>query len=356
MTEAPSELNEPALAAEARGRGYVLLADLLERGPLEKWLAPMKASASLAAALESYPDLDEAAADHEYVFGQSVHPYVGVFIDEAARAGGPATSKAQAALEQIGYAADPTGPGLEHLATMLRALAFLSGAEVDARRDEQTDILEHLEDLSRRFIDAEILPWLALFTDAVLRTERAWPVALATHIDELVRLHRETLGGDPAAEPIALPESELDLEAEGSSLRDIAHHLAIPAFTGVLISRHDVTVIGRRYRAPRGFGPRHRLVHTLMHSAVGYEVLDEVLGEFTALVQRQLDLMADTARVGKAAQYVGASYVERGEATLALLERIREAAARGGYSDEEAPEPTSEDEATARAATSTDSD
>ena len=325
MSTSPSgdRLAEPAVAAEARGRGYVLLADLLERGPLERWLEPIRASASLAAALETYPNLDEAEADHEYVFGQSVHPFAGVFVDEEARAGGPTTSRVQGALEELGYRADPTGPGLEHLATLLRALGFLSGAEVDARRDGEDDIREHLEVLTRRFIDAELLPWLGLFTGAVRRTERAWPVALVDHIDELVHTHRVGLGGEVGAAALELPPPTLDLESPESSLRDIAHHLAVPAFTGVLFSRHDITVIGRAHRAPRGFGPRARLLHTLLHSAVRYDAFGPVIDDLAGVVRLQLELLEGEDELSRA---LAAPFTARAAETLKLLETIRRAA------------------------------
>ncbi|MEM1416034.1 MAG: hypothetical protein AAGH15_14095, partial [Myxococcota bacterium] len=61
MPDATS-LAGPALA-EARGRGYRLLGELLSRGPSAELLPAARASDALAAVLVA-ADLDRAAADH----------------------------------------------------------------------------------------------------------------------------------------------------------------------------------------------------------------------------------------------------------------------------------------------------
>ena len=52
---------------------------------------------------------------------------------------------------------------------------------------------------------------------------------------------------------------------------EIAAYLAMPAYSGIYLSRDDVGRMAHSLGLPRGFGERRQLLANLMHSAVQYD-------------------------------------------------------------------------------------
>ncbi|MBW2463698.1 MAG: molecular chaperone TorD family protein [Deltaproteobacteria bacterium] len=289
MTEPLSD----AEVARGRGRAYALLADLVSRGPTASTLPPARTSAVLAEALDSYADLDDAAADHQHVFGLSVPPFEGVYRDPEGQVGGACTDRLRDRYAALGFAHDPRGEGVEHLSTQLRALAFLSVAEADAREDDATPQLDAVCDLARDFLDAHLLLWLPSFAVAARAAGRALPTAIVDQIMDVVVIHRQGLDVPDDHANYQLQGEPLDLDDPAVGIREIAAALAVPARIGALLTRDDIARVGRGQRVPRGFGERRTTIHNLLNSAAGLGSLGGVVDDLRALLSERRHVLDD---------------------------------------------------------------
>lgn len=313
---------------EGQARAYALLADLLGRGVRTENLDAARMSPRLAAAIDTHPDgdLDALAVDHQHVFGFSVALYEGVYLDETFSWGGRFAASCSDAYRRVGWVGDPRGEEPEHLATQLRVLSFLSGAEADALQDGRVDLAPRIRELARDFLEGHLLRWLPVFTSAVRRSDRAFPKALAEQVQELVLLHRAGLDLEPSSEPFTLPEPGLSLDASETGLTEIASYLCTPGRAGIYLSRDDLTEMGRGAEVPRGFGDRATTLGNLLRSASHLGQWDRVLSALIRLVtdwQRELD-----AEHGSSAPTLGRllePWRARAADTAAVLEQIRAA-------------------------------
>ncbi len=307
--------------ARGRARAYALLAHLVARGPSEATLTATRASEHLAEGLDAYASLDEAAADHQHVFGMSVPPFEGVFLDPEGVVGGVLADRLHDTYRAIGFAPDPTTEEAEHLSTELRALAHLASAESDALEDGRRDLAEHLRLLSVRMLDGHLLRWLPTLTAAVRDTERAWPCALVDQIEDLVLMHREALGAPMLdLEPFTLAPLPPLLDADDTGLADVARVFTLPALSGTFLSRDDIARIGRGHRIPRGFGERRVLLENLFRSAAALDAFGDVIADLGALLRdREAALAAPRLAALPHLAALGTRIAE----TAALLTRLQ---------------------------------
>ena len=312
VTELPAELE-----VRARGAAYLLLADLLARGPVDALLEPARMSETMADALASYPTLDDARADHQDAFGFNVPPIMGAFLDHDAQAGGESAQRVATSYAVVGYAPNPRGEEPEHLATLLRALGVLSGAEVDAIVDGEDDVVAQLRRLQRELLEQHVLEWLPLFVAAVERLEETWPNALVHQLGSLIELHSTQLRTELVAYEGGVP---FDLDDPDTDLRTIARALSAPARCGIWLSKHDLKHLGRKHRLPQGFGSRVLTLQNLFRSAVRFEALSELVDDLCTLIEKQEQRLEP-----------GHPAIARCSTTRELLLRI----ASEGVSDEE---------------------
>jgi TorA maturation chaperone TorD len=318
---------EGADLARARGRGYALLADLVAHGPSPRTVPLARASELLALALDAYPSLDEAAADHQHVFGFSVPAFEGAFLDPEGVVGGALADRLHDTYRAAGFSPDPTTEEAEHLATELRALAHLSAAEADALLDGLAPMVEHIRALSVRVLDGHVLRWLPTLGAVVRGTDRVWPRALVEQIEDLLVMHRTALGGRVgASDAFELPPLGAILDDERTGLADVARVLATPALTGTFLSRDDIAQIGRASRVPRGFGDRRVLLENLLRSSVELGSLDAVItGLVSLLRERDAALAAPHLREVPGLAAILSPLHARIVETMAMLERVEAA-------------------------------
>lgn len=276
-----------AAVARGRGRAYALLADLVSRGPTASTLPAARTSVMLAEALDSYANLDDAAADHQHVFGLSVPPFEGVYRDPEGQVGGECSDRLRDRYAALGFAHDPRGEGVEHLSTQLRALAFLSVAEADACEDDATPQIDAVRALARDFLDAHLLLWLPSFAVAARAVGRALPTAIVDQIMDVVVSHRQGLDVPAVPADFQLPGAPLDLDDPAVGIREIAAALAVPSRIGALLTRDDIARVGRSQRVPRGFGERRTTIHNLLNSAAGLGALGGVIDDLRTLLSER---------------------------------------------------------------------
>lgn len=324
----------PAQLAAARSLAYGLLADLLTRGLTPETREAALASEPIRAAIFGRAgDLDALAVEHEHAFGWSTPPFEGAFLDPSRTIGGAGGDALWALFRASGFV--PRKDDAEHLASALRCLAFLSGAEADALEDHHAGAVERVRTLSRRLLDEHVLRYLPVLASAVRRTGLAFPTALVDELEPLAMLHRRELPGDPST--FALPEPPPLLEREETGLREIAEYLATPALSGLVIGKDDLTRIGRSLRVPRGFGDRTQVLLNLLRAAVQYEVLDEVMVALADEARGQREALS-APRYASVAAFTS-PWRARLEQTEAAIAQIRDDARRF---DEQSDEPRDE--------------
>ncbi|MCO4768990.1 MAG: hypothetical protein KDA24_03105 [Deltaproteobacteria bacterium] len=243
---------------------------------------------AIADLLEGRADDDEVAAEAYELFGRSVFPYEGVFLDPEV------TSRGE-------------------LAVALRAGA----------------------------LPRSLWTWVPSFCCAVRDLGSPLGDSVADALEELlgsVRLEREGAGASKlnvlVSDDFAALESEglPDLDAAHTDLRVLIDYLATPVRCGLLLSAGVLERIGREAGIPRGFGPRARVLRQLLLSASRYDTLPLVLTSITQVVDGHLALL----QAGIYADEPGASsvapWVERLEDCHAVLDGMiaRLAEAPGG--------------------------
>lgn len=253
-----------------------LLAGLVAEGPVPSSYLDWVRLPELAELWPGGTDPDQDAAAHQDLFGFSVLPYAGVFLD-AGDANGETPSHVARRYHRAAF-----DPGLDdlrpdHLGVELRFVAFL---------------LEHgpsgaLE--AGAFLDQHLLAWLPSWVFAVRRQGNARYDQIAQFVLDWLLEQRRMVervadfplaGRVPAgAEPPAL------LEDDRTGVRDVAAFLTTPAHCGLFIGRADLARLARANGTPGGFGQRRLMMENLLRSAALYDGLDGVFAELVRWIR-----------------------------------------------------------------------
>ncbi|MGE0789261.1 MAG: molecular chaperone TorD family protein [Sandaracinaceae bacterium] len=315
----------------ARSRAYSLLARLVGATPQSaRALAAASADPGMRAAIASYADPDQLAADHQHVLGFSCPPFESAMLDPDGQLGRETSDALQRTLAATGVVSGPGGEEPDHLATQLYALALLAGAEADALEDGELTIASGLRERARHLLDAHLLRWLPAYASAVRRADRPWPSALLHTTLEVVLEHRSGLGpidDDDAA--FVLAPLALSLDEDATGLDDIARVLARPARAGALLSRDDAARLGRASATPRGFGDRATLFENLLRAGAQLGSLEHVVDSLISLLRSTQAELSDE-RVRDIPPCLRDPWRTRVDETCALLTRLRDASRGAG--------------------------
>jgi TorA maturation chaperone TorD len=268
--------------AIARSRTYHLLGSLFLRGITPGTMAAVKMVDPLAEHMNVFcrgsdaPDFDEAAADHQHVFGFNVFPFEGVFLDESAQVGGVTTRTVLDAYQAAGFPVARKAESADHVGVELNFLGFLCRREADATESDSRTIRRQMA----RFVDEHLGRWLPALTVALRNQQHPFFEALGELTLEVVTNHRAGL--DVPAESFALPVPPDLLDDPKTGLRDIARYLLVPAYSGIYLARDDIRAYSGQGRLPAGFGARRTMMNNLLRSAADYDGFQDV---FKALLE-----------------------------------------------------------------------
>jgi TorA maturation chaperone TorD len=305
--------------ADLRAGAWLLLGDLLLRGPVDELAEPASASPILEAGWQGSED--ERLAQHEHAFGQQAWPHEGVYLGASCQAGEDGDGLADL-WEALGL--DVRGDA-DHLATHLRALAWLAQAEAEAVQDGKLGEAHRITALERRVFDEHLLRWLPAWGSAVRRLRQPWPSALARQILDLALLRRAELGG--ATERFRLPPLDVDLASADTGLSDLAVALVAPGRAGILLTRDDLRTVARAVGAPGGFGDRRLILTGSLRSSARFDSLVALLAGLAALYA---DWKVELAGLRTAHPWLEPClhpWMVRVDEALAMLAQIEEAAA-----------------------------
>lgn len=273
----------PAQVAQARHHSYHLFSQLYKGGATAVSLATLQAIPTLAAALPSPFDADEAAAIHYRLFEHALHPYESFFLDSSGLLGGPVTEAVTRHYAQIGFSAETDGIAADHIGQELAALAFLCAAEAQAHtRQDATAVARHRQQQAD-FLHQHLLPWLPPLVLATRQQAAGFYTAVADLTLALLADH---------AADLALPAPTFTLNPvpgwlahDQASLGDIAQFWVTPVWSGLVLGREDVARLARQLNLPRGFGSRQQMMHNLLRTAGQYDQIPALLQSLAWLLE-----------------------------------------------------------------------
>ena len=314
--------------ALARSRMYDLLSRIYLHG-MDAGLLPIVADIpELAAVLPATFDADEAAAEHQAIFGFNVFPYQSIFLDPAGLLGGDEPARVQASYAGSGFAPANSDASPDHIGYELAFVAFLCGAEADAWEDDLPQTAARMQQRQADFMTAHLLRWIAPFLAALARQDSPFYAALAALTQTILVDHAAAvLSAAPVELSFTLPPAP-DLAAnDEAGLRDIADNLLAPPVSGLYLSRADIDRLGRRFDLPRGFGERRQLLVNLLRAAGTYEQFPALCTEIAALAAGDDHRYAEMGRDYPSFHPWSQLWNDRVQLTVAQLETLAQQAA-----------------------------
>ncbi len=295
--------------ARARSAAYNMFADFFREGPTAELADLLSGLDVLDRDVDQDPDA--VASEHYALFGLEVIPYASWFLDPGGMLGGPVTETAgRLRARYLGDGRFPDEP--DHVACELELLARLTG---DVGPDDRC-----AADL-RMFLDGHVLWWLPAFSFALRRSADGPYARVADALVDLVAGHRLDLGSAAARSSVLPNPSDILADAQ-TGVRDLAHYLATPALSGIVLVRNRLAEIGRALRLPRGFGDRRVMLANLLRSAAEYNAV----ADLSALIAKDVAAWKGSyeelgAQWPAAFAFICREWVVRLDQTASMLER-----------------------------------
>lgn len=209
---------------------------------------------------------DNWAATHYRILNHELMPAAGVFLEERGMLGGMVGRAVQDSMLQAGFQAGSGGFPPDHAAPELAFMAHLLETEQDAA----------LAAFWRGHA-AAWMPFLpALWASSGEPVFVALSRALQQSLDDLDHVAGAMDANGSACIPQELAAARIDLDEERVGLAQIGTFLAVPARSGLALTRTWMSQAGRRFRLPTGFGSRLQIAEGLLRSAAHYDAMNEV--------------------------------------------------------------------------------
>jgi TorA maturation chaperone TorD len=327
MQTPPVDLRVNQLAL-ARSNAYHLFSRLFQRGLTPALLPLVNTFPELAVALADPADTaafdpDQLAADHSHLFGFNIFPYQSLFLDEASSLGGRVSEEVLEFYNRVGFSVLQGGECPDHIGLELAFLAFLSAGEADAWEDGQMPVAQRNRRWQRRFHDEHLLRWLPGLSRAVRQQGERFYTALADLTLQLALEHRKDLANDLPAprQDFQLPPIPDEIKNEMPSLNGVALILLTPAYSGLYLSRDDISRLARPLNIPCGVGARQQMLTYLVQAAADDDRLPCLLESLQALVGAWSSFYTACKEGEPALAQISSVWLERLEGTRVLLGR-----------------------------------
>lgn len=281
MTLAEGSLS-PTQQAIARSRSYSLFGRILSNGLTLADLPTLQAIPELAVTMPGVFDQDEASADYQHLFGFNIFPHESIFLDPAGLLGGPIGEDVLAVYRNAGYPSDVSSDQADHIGQELGFLAFLCGEEAQAWQAEERGLARHLASLQHDFLSRHLLRWLPPLVLAIQQQDYPFYSALAKLVFLLSISHPSLTTNSSVG--FTLPAPADILTDENAGLKEIITHFLTPVYSGLFLSRDDISRLARRGTLPRGFGSRRQMLQNLLRSAANYDEMETIFKEMRLLI------------------------------------------------------------------------
>jgi TorA maturation chaperone TorD len=310
-----------ALLPLNRHQTYQLLSQLFTHGLTEEDLKVVGQVEGLAKSLADPFDEDEAAADHQHLFGFNLFPYESVFLDPSGQLGGDVAASTIHDYQRTSFDTGSAVVSPDHVGHELAFLSSLCRAETKASAERDVSQAALMQEYQRSFLDRHTLRWLPPLVKAMRDQRLPFYGALAAVTLETTVAHREILGGRPEME-FNLPDPPELLEDEKTGLKEIVAYLLTPALSGIYLGRDDISRLARGHSIPRGFGERRQMLASLLRSAANYGDLGQVLSSLKGLVIAWVNAYQDMATSSKPLS-TATIWQQRASATAGMITHMR---------------------------------
>jgi hypothetical protein len=303
--ETASEPGGPReLAARLRAMARLIAEPLLD--------APLWHAVGLSRDPEWSGSPDDWAATHYRVMTHDLLPAAGVFLEERGMLGGVVGRAVHDQMLAAGFEQGSGDLTPDHAA---RELAFMAYLLETGRKPALID-----------FWYGHAAGWMPLLP--VLWASSGEPLFIALG-EALGRASSELEAHTPPADPPgdvvpeALASARIDMDDEKVGLAQIGTFLAVPARSGLLLTRSWMSSAGRRFRLPTGFGSRLQIAEGLLRSAAQYDAMTDVCDLLDEAVTGMSRLW--TERLSADAIWAN-RWLERLELTRTVVARLRQGA------------------------------
>lgn len=271
---------------QARHLGYGFLSRLFLDGLTTESFAQAAALPDLAVHLPSPVDFDELASGHYQLFDFNVHPFESIFLAENRLVGGEVANQVFRHYKQTGFDVLAGTVPSDHVGQELAYLAYLCGQELVALKTDGERV-KQFQAYQRQFMDNHILRWFVPLQLAIKQQGDGFFTAVAEVTLALLSHHYQQIPflTEPFA-PTQMPSLPNLLDNEKTGFKELAAYLLTPVYSGLYVSRDDVSRLARQLNLPRGFGNVQQMLTNLLHTAVQYEQFSELWAALTAMVNR----------------------------------------------------------------------
>lgn len=264
----------------ARVYGYELLGGLFLEGVTERWLPFLQQLPALAPFLPIPFLADQAAVDHQTLFGFEIFPYESLFLQPDGLLGGEIAGELH---RLYGSISDEFWQGeADHLGNELIYLAILCRHENQARRTEQPHLVHLFRHHQLSFLQQHLLQWLPAVAAAIHQIALPLYRQLINLVIELVGDHLADLQNSQlplATNPSSvLPPQPPPLLPTQTSLKQIANYLCQPSYSGFFLSKTEIARLAQHHSFPQSLSSRVDMFADLLLSAGQY-------GQMPALFQ-----------------------------------------------------------------------
>jgi TorA maturation chaperone TorD len=292
-----------------RRESYDLLARLYLDEPSADLVASLRGLPPFAEHMPPESEVDswlaDIAVEEQRLFGMNVYPYESIFVDPELMLNTRATERIARLYHDCGFNSSQARAGApDHLGLELRLMRDLITAELRAQASGDAGGERWARAQQARCLHDHLAGWAPICARTIARvTTQPIYTLLATLTTELVLSDLDAHTA-PVVSPRIAPERSLsfreirlpaddsdpDVESsarsasgEGGNAEDagginaIVRQLITPAATGVLLTRADISAMGRTLHLPITIGERFQMLRSLFDAAGQFDNVPALL-------------------------------------------------------------------------------
>lgn len=266
----------------ARQHSYQLLGNLFLNGVGEADRPVLAQLPELAPHLPEPFEADDMAATHQSLFGFNLLPYESVFLTAERVLGGHISDQLARQAGELRFYSGQSAQ-MDHIGQQLLLLAYLCGAELNMLDRGEVREAALWARAQADWLAQHLLTWLAPFSASLLNQAQPFFAAVGDLTLNVLADHWRTVYNEMAPQ-ISLPAAPDILADEKAGLKEIGNYLMTPVYVGLLLTRDDLSRLGRQFRLPRGFGSREQMMTNLLRSAAQYDEMPQLMTALAALL------------------------------------------------------------------------
>jgi len=259
--------------------------------------------------------LSDVAVEYQRLFGMNVYPYESIFVDQELMLNTEATERVARLYQECGFDSLGARAGApDHLGLELRMMRELITAELHAQASDDADGVRWARAQQALCLHDHLACWAPICAQTITRvTTQPLYTLLATLTTELVLSDIDAVPAPVVLPRIALerqftcretrpsagdgdldPESPVPVRSDGGAnaedargINAVVRQLITPATVGVLLTRADISGLGRTLQLPITIGERFQMLRSLFDAAGQFDHLPALLDSLGELFKEE---------------------------------------------------------------------